>query len=166
MQLRQKYTINNVTYENEMFISEKDNANIYSLMINFFLNCSVALPVNAKQIKTTETKDEQSAKTEEKSATDENNNTVVTVPVEHEEKETDVNVNVKETPSETTHGYYVKFLLNNKLIKKWASWKTEKKAKDSIYNLAYRQRKEKGYNIKCEILEIQPMTLEEFNKIN
>lgn len=161
MQLRQKYTINNVTYENEMFISEKDNVNIIGA-IEYFFN----IPNTDKKVEVVSIreKDEQTAKTEEKSATNENNNTVVTVPVEHEEKEADVNI--KGTSAETTHGYYVKFLLDNKLIKKWASWKTEKKAKDSIYNLAYRQRKEKGYNIKCEILEIQPMTLEEFNKIN
>lgn len=186
MQLRQEYTVNNTAYKNEIFISEKDNVDIYKLIFHFF-NC----PMPAQNIKNiciipaptdyVDIEEKGSAKEEDiETLSDmfkkmnqsptieetENNSTDISIPVEHEEKETDINVNVKETPSETTHGYYVKFLLNNKLIKKWASWKTEKKAKDSIYNLAYRQRKEKGYNIKCEILEIQPMTLEEFNKIN
>lgn len=168
MQLRQKYTINNVTYENEMFISEKDNANIYSLMINFFLNCSVALPVNAKQIKTTETKDEQPAKTEEKSATDENNNTVVTVPVEHEEKETDVNVNVekKQTNEADTPGYYIKFILGENEVEKWKAWKSKAAARQFLSDLVYRRKKETGYDVNYSLIEIKPMTKKEFENRN
>lgn len=42
MQLRQKYTINNITYENEMFISEKDNVNIIGA-IEYFLTYQIQI---------------------------------------------------------------------------------------------------------------------------
>ena len=81
MQLKQKYTINNVTFENEMFISEKDNVNIIGAIEYFFNIPNTDKKVEVASIRE---KDEQPAKTEEKSATDENNNTVVTITVEHE----------------------------------------------------------------------------------
>lgn len=165
MQLRQKYTINNVTYENEMFISEKDNVNIYSLMINFFLNCSVVLPVNAKN---SEEESTETACTEEKAATDENNNTVVTIPVEHEEKETDVNVNAtkKETDEADTPGYYLHLVLGENNIEKWGPWKTKKAAKQALYDMVYRRKKQTGYDVKYSVIDIIPMTEKEFKNRN
>lgn len=170
MQLRQEYTINNTTFKNELFISEKDNADIYAVIHHFFNSPITAnnvkniciIPANINNTENTET-----ACTEEKTDVQENS-PAVNVPVEHEEKKADVKVKVsakKESELKNTSGYFVKFLLNNQLFKKWSAWKSEKKAKDAVYYIASKQRKEKGYDVKCEILDIQPMTLEEFNNI-
>lgn len=172
MQLRQEYTINNTTFKNELFISEKDNADIYAVIHHFF-NC----PITANNVKniciipanmndTENTKENKEAACSEEKADIQENNSAVNVPVEHEEKETDVKVSAnKESELKKTSGYFVKFLLDNQLYRKWSAWKSEKKARDAVYYIASKQRKEKGYDVKCEILDIQPMTLEEFNNI-
>lgn len=165
MQLRQKYTINNITYENEMFISEKDNVNIIGAIEYFFNIPNTDKKVEVASIRE---KDEQTAKTEEKSATDENNNTVVTVPVEHEEKETDLNVNVekKETDEADTPGYYLHLVLGENNIEKWGPWKTKKAAKQALYNMVYRRKKQTGYDVKYSVIELRPMTEKEFKNRN
>lgn len=165
MQLRQKYTINNITYENEMFISEKDNVNIIGAIEYFFNIPNASKKVEVASIRE---KDEQPAKTEEKSATDENNNTVVTVPVEHEEKETDVNVNVekKETDEADTPGYYLHLVLGENNIEKWGPWKTKKAAKQALYDMVYRRKKQTGYDVKYSVIDIIPMTEKEFKNRN
>lgn len=176
MQLRQEYTVNNTTYKNEMFISEKDNVDIYQLIFHFF-NCPMPaqnikniciIPANIKEAEDTETKDEQPAKTEEKSATDENNNTVVTVPVEHEEKEADVNVNIekKETNETDTPGFYLHLVLGENNIEKWGPWKTKKAAKQALYDMVYRRKKQTGYDVKYSVIDIIPMTEKEFKNRN
>lgn len=165
MQLRQKYTVNNVTYENEMFISEKDNINIIGA-IEYFFN----IPNTCKKLEVVSIceKDEQPAKTEEKSATDENNNTVVTVPVEHKEKETDVNVNIekKETNETDTPGFYLHLVLGENNIEKWGPWKTKKAAKQALYDMVYRRKKQTGYDVKYSVIELRPMTEKEFKNRN
>lgn len=165
MQLRQKYTINNVTYENEMFISEKDNVNIIGAIEYFFNIPNTDKKVEVASIRE---KDEQTAKIEEKSATDENNNTVVTVPVEHEEKETDVNVNAtkKETDEADTPGYYLHLVLGENNIEKWGPWKTKKAAKQALYDMVYRRKKQTGYDVKYSVIDIIPMTEKEFKNRN
>lgn len=165
MQLRQKYTINNVTYENEMFISEKDNVNIIGAIEYFFNIPNTDKKVEVASIRE---KDEQPAKTEEKSATDENNNTVVTVPVEHEEKETDVNVNAikKETDEADTPGYYIKFILGENEVEKWKAWKSKAAARQALYDMVYRRKKETGYDVKYSVIDIIPMTEKEFKNRN
>ena len=165
MQLRQKYTINNIIYENEMFISEKDNVNIIGA-IEYFFN----IPNTDKKIEVASIreKDEQPAKTEEKSATDENNNTVVTIPVEHEEKETDVNVNAtkKETDEADTPGFYLHLVLGENNIEKWGPWKSKKAAKQALYDMVYRRKKQTGYDVKYSVIELRPMTEKEFKNRN
>lgn len=165
MQLRQKYTINNITYENEMFISEKDNVNIIDAIEYFFNIPNTDKKVEVASIRE---KDEQPAKTEEKSATDENNNTVVTVPVEHEEKETDVNVNVekKQTNEADTPGYYIKFILGENEVEKWKAWKSKAAARQFLSDLVYRRKKETGYDVKYSVIELRPMTEKEFKNRN
>ena len=165
MQLRQKYTINNITFENEMFISDKDNVNIIGA-IEYFFN----IPNTYKKLEVVSIceKDEQPAKTEEKSATDENNNTVVTVPVEHKEKETDVNVNIekKETNETDTPGFYLHLVLGENNIEKWGPWKTKKAAKQALYDMVYRRKKQTGYDVKYSVIELRPMTEKEFKNRN
>ena len=165
MQLRQKYTINNITYENEMFISEKDNVNIIGAIEYFFNIPNTDKKVEVASIRE---KDEQTAKTEEKSATDENNNTVVTVPVEHEEKEADVNVNIekKETNETDTPGFYLHLVLGENNIEKWGPWKTKKAAKQALYDMVYRRKKQTGYDVKYSVIELRPMTEKEFKNRN
>lgn len=165
MQLRQKYTINNVTYENEMFISEKDNVNIIGAIEYFFNIPNTDKKVEVASIRE---KDEQTAKIEEKSATDENNNTVVTVPVEHEEKETDINVNTtkKETNEADTPGYYIKFILGENEVEKWKAWKSKAAARQFLSDLVYRRKKETGYDVNYSLIEIKPMTKKEFENRN
>lgn len=176
MQLRQEYTVNNTTYKNEMFISEKDNIDIYKLIFHFF-NCPMPaqkikniciIPANIKEAEDAETKDEQPAKTEEKSATDENNNTVVTVPVEHEEKETDVNVNVakKETDEADTPGYYIKVRIGYDISERWSRSQTEANARATIYNYVSKLQKEYKTDVEYEFLELKPMTKKEFENRN
>lgn len=165
MQLKQKYTINNVTFENEMFISEKDNVNIIGA-IEYFFN----IPNTCKKLEVVSfcEKDDQSAKTEEKSTTDENNNTVVTVPVEHKEKETDVNVNIekKETDETDMPGFYMKFIVNGDEFEKWKAWKSKAAARQSLSDLVYRRKKEVGYEVKYSLIELKPMTKKEFENRN
>lgn len=165
MQLRQKYTINNITYENEMFISEKDNVNIIGAIEYFFNIPNASKKVEVASIRE---KDEQTAKTEEKTATDENNNTVVTISVEHEEKETDVNVNVekKQTDEADTPGYYIKFILGENEVEKWKAWKSKAAARQFLSDLVYRRKKETGYDVNYSLIEIKPMTKKEFENRN
>lgn len=164
MQLRQKYTINNVTYENEMFISEKDNVNIIGA-IEYFFN----IPNTDKKIEVASIreKDEQPVKAEEKAEIQENNS-VVTVPVEHEEKETDVKVNVekKETDETDTPGFYLHLVLGENNIEKWGPWKTKKAAKQALYDMVYRRKKQAGYDVKYSVIELRPMTEKEFKNRN
>ena len=165
MQLRQKYTINNVTYENEMFISEKDNVNIIGAIEYFFNIPNTDKKVEVASIRE---KDEQPAKTEEKSATDENNNTVVTVPVEHEEKETDVNVNAtkKQTDEADTPGYYIKVRIGYNISERWSRSQTEANARATIYNYVSKLQKEYETDVDYEFLELKPMTKKEFKNRN
>ena len=165
MQLRQKYTINNITYENEMFISEKDNVNIIGA-IEYFFN----IPNASKKVEVVSIceKDEQPAKTEEKSATNENDNTIVTVPVEHAEKETDVNVNTikKETDEKDIPCFYMKFTIGENEFEKWKAWKSKAAARKSLSDLVYRRKKEIGYEVKYSLIELKPMTKQEFDNRN
>ena len=169
MQLRQKYTINNITYENEMFISEKDNVDIYQLIFHFF-NCPMPaqnikniciIPANIKEAEDAETKGEQPAKQVV-------NNTVVTIPVEHEEKETDVKVNAdkKESDETDTPGFYLHLVLGENNIEKWGPWKTKKAAKQALYDMVYRRKKQTGYDVKYSVIDIIPMTEKEFKNRN
>lgn len=158
MQLRQKYTINNVTYENEMFISEKDNVNIIGA-IEYFFN----IPNTDKKIEVASIreKDEQTAKIVV-------NNTVVTVPVEHEEKETDVNVNVekKQTDEADTPGYYIKVRIGYDISERWSRSQTEANARATIYNYVSKLQKEYKTDVDYEFLELKPMTKKEFENRN
>lgn len=158
MQLRQKYTINNVTYENEMFISEKDNVNIIGAIEYFFNIPNTDKKVEVASIRE---KDEQTAKIVV-------NNTVVTVPVEHEEKETDVNVNVekKQTDEADTPGYYIKVRIGYDISERWSRSQTEANARATIYNYVSKLQKEYKTDVDYEFLELKPMTKKEFENRN
>lgn len=158
MQLRQKYTINNVTYENEMFISEKDNVNIIGAIEYFFNIPNTDKKVEVASIRE---KDEQSAKIVV-------NNTAVTVPVEHEEKEADVNVNVtkKETDEADTPGYYIKVRIGYNISERWSKSQTEANARATIYNYVSKLQKEYKTDVEYEFLELKPMTKKEFENRN
>lgn len=149
MQLKQKYTINNVTYENEMFISEKDNVNIIGA-IEYFFN----IPNACKKLEviSISEKDEQPTKQVV-------NNTVFTVPVEHEEKETPVPVIEEEDKS----GYYIKYKVRDVEYERWSNAKNENNAKAIVYSTAKKESWMAGYKVNYEILEIKPMTEQEFN---
>lgn len=149
MQLRQKYTINNVTYENEMFISEKDNVNIIGAIEYFFNIPNASKKVEVASIRE---KDEQPAKIVA-------NNTAVTVPVEHEEKETPVPVIEEEEKS----GYYIKYKVRDVEYERWSNAKNENNAKAIVYSTAKKESWMAGYKVNYEILEIKPMTEQEFN---
>lgn len=155
MQLKQKYTINNVTFENEMFISEKDNVNIIGA-IEYFFN----IPNACKKLEVVSIseKDEQPAKVVA-------NNTAVTVPVEHEEKEADVNVNAtkKATDETDTPGFYIKFILGENEVEKWKAWKSKAAARQFLSDLVYRRKREVGYEVKYSLIELKPMTKQEFD---
>lgn len=158
MQLRQKYTVNNITYENEMFISDKDNVNIIGA-IEYFFN----IPNTCKKLEVVSIceKDEQPAK----QVVD---NTITTVPVEHKEKETDVNVNTtkKETDEKDIPGFYLHLVLGENNIEKWGPWKTKKVAKQALYDMVYRRKKQTGYDVKYSVIELRPMTEKEFKNRN
>lgn len=158
MQLKQKYTINNITFENEMFISEKDDVNIIGA-IEYFFN----IPNTCKKLEVVSIceKDDQSAK----QVVD---NTIVTVPVEHKEKETDVNVNIekKETDETDMPGFYIKFTIGENEIEKWKAWKSKAAARQFLSDLVYRRKKETGYEVKYSLIELKPMTKKEFDNRN
>lgn len=158
MQLKQKYTINNITFENEMFISEKDNVNIIGA-IEYFFN----IPNACKKLEVVSIseKDEQPTKQVV-------NNTIVTVPVEHKEKETDVNINIekKETDETDMHGFYIKFTIGENEIEKWKAWKSKAAARQFLSDLVYRRKKETGYEVKYSLIELKPMTKQEFDNRN
>ena len=153
MQLRQKYTINNVTYENEMFISEKDNVNIIGAIEYFFNIPNTDKKVEVASIRE---KDEQSAK----------NNTVVTIPVEHEEKEADVNIEKKQTNEADTPGYYIKVRIGYNISERWSRSQTEANARATIYNYVSKLQKEYKTDVEYEFLELKPMTKKEFENRN
>lgn len=158
MQLKQKYTINNITFENEMFISEKDNVNIIGA-IEYFFN----IPNICKKLEVVSIceKDEQPAKQVV-------GNTIVTVPAEHKEKETDVNVNIekKETDEKDIPGFYIKFTIGENEIEKWKAWKSKAAARQFLSDLVYRRKREVGYEVKYSLIELKPMTKQEFDNRN
>lgn len=170
MQLRQEYTINNTTFKNELFISEKDNADIYAVIHHFFNSPITAnnvkniciIPANINNTENTET-----ACTEEKTDVQENS-PAVNVPVEHEEKETKVKVNAnkKETDKTDTPGFYLHLVLGENNIEKWGPWKSKKAAKQALYDMVYRRKKQTGYDVKYSVTDIIPMTEKEFKNRN
>lgn len=174
MQLRQEYTINNTTFKNELFISEKDNADIYAVIHHFF-NC----PITANNVKniciipanmndTENTKENKEAACSEEKADIQENNSAVNVPVEHEEKETDVKVNAdkKESDETDTPGFYLHLVLGENNIEKWGPWKSKKAAKQALYDMVYRRKKQTGYDVKYSVIDIIPMTEKEFKNRN
>lgn len=178
MQLKQKYTIYNITYENELFISdESTNVNIKEIMEYFFnsinpvFNCSNHSEQN--EVTNINTINNNESKEEIKSDSEE----LKTQPVQDVPDIKITGYQIADKPYEKRRGlikgglvkehnrlgFYIKFKVGNNIIEKWSQTDSEDNAKAGIYNYISKLRKERNDTVDYEILEIKAMTLEEYN---
>lgn len=184
MQLRQKYTIDNITYENELFINEKDSVNITAIMEYFFnmqkeinkreilhgLQASVQNDRGGSVIQrepaTEESKPCHSEQSEESEINKYKLETQQTVKTEKEH----INKKIKKIPrpqkNNNKAGYYIKYRIGNNIIERWSRVSSEENAKAIIYNYVSKLKKEYECEVVYEFLEIKPMTKEEFDNRN
>ncbi len=169
MQLRQKYTIDNITYENELFISEKDNVNITAIM-EYFFNVQKNERNKREILHGSQTSVQNDMGVvdcnSEISSPDSEESVKTTVETEKEH----INKVIKNIPKPKENnnkiGYYIKYRIGNNVIERWTRTSTEANAKAVIYNYVSKLKKEYECEVEYEFLEIQPMTKEEFDNRN
>lgn len=193
MQLRQKYTIDNITYENELFINEKDSVNVTAIMEYFFnmqkernkkeilhglqasvqnntavIDChtKLASAVILKKPVTEESKPCHSEQSEESEINKYKLETQQTVKTEKEYINNEIKTNTRPKEGNNEAGYYIKYRIGNNIIERWSRVSTEANAKAIIYNYVSKLKKEYGCEVEYEFLEIKPMTKEEFDNRN
>ena len=88
------------------------------------------------------------------------------IPVEHEEKEADVNIEKKQTNEADTPGYYIKVRIGYNISERWSRSQTEANARATIYNYVSKLQKEYKTDVEYEFLELKPMTKKEFENRN
>ncbi len=145
MQIKIKKTINNATYEYEVFINKED---IEKINIETVLNL---LKFNAVEEVKAEPNNEPA---EVKEAIQLNQN--------QPKKETIAPPRTRVPHDENTTGYYIKFTLGKNLFEKWSKHTSIDRVKANLHDYIWKVRKEKGYQIEYEILEIKPMTYNEY----
>lgn len=172
MQLKQKYTIYNITYENELFISdESTNVNIKDIMQHFFnsvqpvfnnscschSNISTHIPCHSERSEESDTNSVKNNEAEEELKPDS----------EKSKSEPVKNINIIgfQIPDKKVDkaGFYIKFKVGNDIIEKWSRTDSEDNAKTGIYNYISKLKKERNDTVDYEILEIKAMILEEYN---
>ncbi len=161
MQLRQKYTIDKITYENELFISEKDSVNITAIM-EYFFNMQKERNKGEFNINYMQNNEETVPKVDSSLVSQAQNDT--TAKKEHINKVIKNIPKPKENNNKT--GYYIKCRIGNNVTERWTRTSTEANAKAVIYNYVSKLKKEYECEVEYEFLEIQPMTKEEFDNRN
>lgn len=184
MQLTQKYTINNISYTNELFIrDENTNVNIKEIMQHFFnsvqpvFNYSCSCHSKQSEVTNINTINNNEAEEASKPASEESSTPVTLTSVfcedyfsrqnreEAEKVARPASEKSKPQDKQTVYpsGFYIKFKVGNNIIEKWSNTDSEDKAKAGIYNYIYKLRKEQNDTVDYEFLELRPMTLKEYN---
>lgn len=131
MQLKQKYTIHNIIYENELFISDENtNVNIKDIMQHFFnsvqpvfnnscsclSNISTHIPCHSERSEESDTNSIKNNESEEvsKPATEESK----TQDKPYEKRRGLIKGDLVKEPNRS--GFYIKFKIGNNIIEKWS----------------------------------------------